>query len=131
MLQSYTLTYLVFDGSETDQVTLVINVTEANVMPPMFTGTVYNVSGPEEHDTDIAYPYFLTVVEATDQDNTNTITYSVAGVWASNFRINSTGAVSLIGPLDRDYPDGFDNWQVECEAQVASCVNIELKPLFC
>ena len=50
-------------------------------------------------------------MDATDEE-TSTVTYSVAGAWASNFQVYGNGSVYQLNALDRDYPEGQDNWQV-------------------
>ena len=42
------------------------------------------------------------------------LSYKVYGPWATNFQM-STSQVHLAGPLDRDYPVGYSDWQLNVQ----------------
>lgn len=115
--KDYVLTYNVFDGRDIDTTEVVINLTSVNMYPPVFQSPVY--SNNDYTETQITtLPAFLSQVSATDPDGIyrrTAVSYSLEGafVTSSRFEVNSTGAVFLKeGGIDRDYPKGYANWQI-------------------
>ena len=49
------------------------------------------------------------------------VTYSLAGPTVTNhpntFQVDQDGVVSLLSPISRDFPDGFDTWQLNVVAR--------------
>ena len=57
-------------------------------------------------------------MSATDPSGGGALTYDLAGVHivGNRFVIDSVGIVTLNEALDRDYPEGFANWQINVVA---------------
>ena len=62
LLQSFPLQYRVFDGSAFSDVIVTVNVTYANVQPPVFMQVEHGINGPPENAQNDVFSYFLVTV---------------------------------------------------------------------
>ena len=95
---SYSVTITVSDGSLTDSITVTINVTNANDAPVFSDGdsTTRAIAENTAANTNIG-----AAVAATDQDTSDTLTYTLGGTDASSFSIVSTsGQLQTKAALD-------------------------------
>ncbi len=110
---SYQVTLTVSDGSLTDVITVNISVTDEqeNVVrdpnrAPVFTegsSTTRSVAENTGSGVDIGNP-----IAATDQDTTDTLTYTLGGTDASSFGIDSTtGQLRTSGDLDFENKNSY------------------------
>jgi len=87
----YTGTILVTDGVFIDEITIAINVTDANDNPPVIITTGFSSN---ENQSSIG------LIEATDVDTNTVFSYSIAGDDASYISVNEDGLLSFV-----DLPD--------------------------
>lgn len=93
---SYTLSVLVFDDNGgSNATTLTVNVVNQND-PPVFLNTPYSVS----IDEDTASGSRVIQTSASDQDSSDTLTYSISGSNSGHFSISNTGIISTSQALD-------------------------------
>ncbi len=95
---SYNVTVTVSDGSETDSITVTINVTDVNEAPVIAADAKTTLSIAENTPAGVNIGGALS---ATDPDDGDTLTYSLGGTDASSFSINSTkGQLRTSAALD-------------------------------
>ena len=102
----YQLTISVSDGQHSATLDLLVKVEDTNDNPPVFSLTSASASVPE-NTSGIVY-----TAQATDIDAGASITYSFSTSTgdSSLFALNSSsGAVSLLNPLDREQPIDSDS----------------------
>jgi hypothetical protein len=103
----------VSDGSKTDSQTLTVNVTDVNEATP-----VINSNGGGDTATVILTEgtTLVTDVDATDADTKQTLTYSISGKDAGDFKINaSTGVLEFVAAPNFETPadsDGDNSYEV-------------------
>ena len=83
----YTGTILVTDGVFSDELTIAINVTDANDNPPVIITTGFSSN---ENQSSIG------LIEATDVDTNTVFSYSITGNDASYVSVNNDGVISFI-----------------------------------
>ena len=102
---SYEVTVTVSDGTLEDEITVTINVTNVNEAPTFNDGE--NTSRFVDENTTIGTP-FGRVVEATDPDADDTLTYSLSGTDADSFDIvSTTGKLQTKEALDYETKDDY------------------------
>ena len=107
---SYTVTVTVSDTALTDTITVTINVTDVKESPtnsaPVFsdgTSTIRSIAENTAEDTNIGTP-----VEATDDDEGDTLTYTLGGTDAASFDIDSeTGQLKTKAALDYETKNSY------------------------
>ena len=102
----YQLTISVSDGQHSATLDLLVQVEDTNDNPPVFSPTSASASVPE-NTSGVVY-----TAQATDLDVSASITYSFSASSgdSSLFALNSSsGAVSLLNPLDREQPIDSDS----------------------
>ena len=83
----YTGTIIVTDGVFSDELTIAINVTDANDNPPVIITTGFSSN---ENQSSIG------LIEATDVDTNTVFSYSITGNDASYVSVNNDGVISFI-----------------------------------
>ena len=102
---SYEVTVTVSDGTLEDEITVTINVTNVNEAPVFNDGE--NTSRFVDENTATGTP-FGRVVEATDPDADDTLTYSLEGTDADSFDIvGTTGKLQTKEALDYETKDEY------------------------
>ncbi len=95
---SYTVTVIVSDGSGRDTISVTINVTDVNEAPVIALNIKTTLSIPENTAAGVNIGGTLS---ATDQDDGDTLTYSLGGTDAASFDIVSTsGQLQTKAALD-------------------------------
>ncbi len=84
---AYTVTVIVSDGSGRDTISVTINVTDVNEAPAIALNTKTTLSIPENTAAGVNIGGTLS---ATDQDDGDTLTYTLGGTDAASFDIVST-----------------------------------------
>ena len=87
----YTATILVTDGLFSDEITVTINITDANDNPPVIVSTDFS---SDENQSSVG------TLEATDADTNTVFTYSITGADADLVSIDNNGVISF-----NDIPD--------------------------
>lgn len=113
-ITEYNLKIRAFDGIYEDTANVIINIENINDNPPVFLKDSYNTTIEEEVIVDNC----ILNIEAYDPDikdrnEPQFIKYFIVKTeQQSLLKIDATGCLRLIQPLDRDAPDGHKNWQV-------------------
>ncbi|RZF45194.1 hypothetical protein LSTR_LSTR009965 [Laodelphax striatellus] len=113
-ITSYTLTVRAFDGVYEDHCKVEIKISNVNDNPPVFLSYQNNVTIREEE----LISGCIVKLEAYDPDipdrgDPQNIVYFVVKEEQKKFlMIDKEGCLSLVQPLDRDPPNGFEIWQV-------------------
>lgn len=116
-ITEYNLKIRAFDGIYEDTANVIIKIENINDNPPIFKEK-YNTTIQEEMIIDDC----ILNIEAYDPDIKNRsapqyIKYFIVKTeQQSLLKIDATGCLRLIQPLDRDAPDGHKNWQVVISA---------------
>ncbi len=102
----YSLSVTASDGNGgVDSIIITINVTNANEAPVFIEGSRTTRSVPENTAVATAIG---SAVSATDDDNSDTLTYSLGGTNASSFRIDSsTGQLRTSAALDYETKNNY------------------------
>ncbi|KAF6207435.1 hypothetical protein GE061_018678 [Apolygus lucorum] len=110
----YSLTVRAFDGAFQDYCTVEIKIENVNDNPPVFLKYENNIKIQEEE----MVPGCVAQLEAwdpdiPDRDAPQHIVYFVVKQDQKKLlSINKKGCLSLIKPLDRDPPNGYETWQI-------------------
>lgn len=114
-ITSYTLKVRAFDGAFEDYCRVEIKIENVNDNPPVFLPYKNNITIMEEQ----LVPGCIVELKAYDPDIPDRnapqhIVYYVVAKQDQNLflSIDNNGCLSLIKPLDRDPPDGYEIWQV-------------------
>ena len=93
----YLVTVVASDGSQRGELAVTVDVTNVNEAPAFFdTSTIRSVDEGDVPERDVGAP-----VTASDQDNGDTLTYSLSGTDSGSFDINSsTGQIQAKAALD-------------------------------
>ncbi|XP_059477254.1 DE-cadherin isoform X2 [Neocloeon triangulifer] len=115
---SYTLEVRAFDGIYEDRAFVQINIENVNDEPPVFLEFHRNVTIPEEEMREGC----IIKVEAYDpdlpRDQPQRIRYYIVKEEQKKLlSIDYDGCISLIKPLDRDPPNGYERWQILINAK--------------
>ncbi|KAG8306866.1 hypothetical protein J6590_037459 [Homalodisca vitripennis] len=118
-ITSYTLKVRAFDGVYEDYALVDIKIENVNDNPPVFLPYKNNITIMEEQ----LVPGCIVTLKAYDPDIQDRsadqhIVYSVVPKQdqGTHLTIDNQGCLSLLKPLDRDPPNGFDVWQVLIQA---------------
>ncbi|KAH8372765.1 hypothetical protein KR009_004527 [Drosophila setifemur] len=126
-ITEYELKVRAFDGIYDDYTTVVIKIADVNDNPPVFKQD-YSITILEE----TVYDNCILTVEAYDPDIKDRnadqhIVYSIVKNDEKRFSIDNSGCLRLIKTLDRDPPNGHNNWQVLVQANDEDGVGTTLK----
>ena len=91
------------EGTRSDAKVVTVTVTDANDAPAITSGT----TGVDLNETALKGAAVYTTV-ASDQDASDTMTYSLSGTDAASFAISSAGAVTLSGSLDYETKSTYE-----------------------
>ncbi|GLH15736.1 DE-cadherin [Gryllus bimaculatus] len=111
----YMLTVRAFDGAYKDEANVSIKIGNVNDNPPIFLPYNKNITIKEE---ELPEEECITKLEAYDPDIVNRswpqhiVYFVVKEDQKDKLKINKDGCLSLIKSLDRDPPNGYDEWQV-------------------
>ncbi|XP_014244956.1 DE-cadherin isoform X2 [Cimex lectularius] len=112
---SYTLKVRAFDGAYEDYCTVEIKIENVNDNPPVFVKRGFNNVTINEEEVFVGC---IAQLEAYDPDipdryaPQHIVYYVVKQDQQKLLAVDKKGCLSLIKPLDRDPPNGFDLWQV-------------------
>lgn len=97
--ESYTITVAVTDGEEETTATITITVGDQNTAAPVFGQASYQF----EESEGIATTIIIGIVDATDDDDTDELTFAIAENDNGLFEINNAGEISLSNGMELDY----------------------------
>ncbi|XP_065341407.1 DE-cadherin isoform X3 [Cloeon dipterum] len=115
---SYNLRVRAFDGIYEDFADVIIKIENVNDERPRFLDFNRNATIPEEELREGC----IVKVEAYDPDLSKDVDqhikyYIVKPELEEFMRIDDTGCLTLIKPLDRDPPNGYEKWQIYINAK--------------
>jgi surface protein len=120
--ESHTITVAVTDGEEEATATITITVGDGNTAAPVFGQASYQFEESEGIESTI----IIGIVDATDADATDDLTFAIAENDNGLFEINNAGEISLATEMELDYETATEHIITVSVTDGTETVNVEV-----